>query len=327
MVDITQSIFELKDKLIKLEEAHDKKIKNYEERKKAYDSLKTKYDSIKEYQNDVIYFNIGGKKCPTNRSLIVNSIYKSVLKDVLSNLEKMGKSKTDSSKIFIDRNPESFPYILDILRKSYQAYLSSNLDIALIGDLKVFIDPKVTLPDTFLEDVKFYFKDDYELVQQHFRVFTSDGVERSVTQSNIGGVLSVKVSADFPSDVLNPYRAKTFKDISKKNSKKGFFISYDSNIQFSLENEIDFSKLEIKPFSANLDYWVPCEGAGTFVFSSLTGGDNNDNWEFCASLPEDYGLEFENDKTYTINFDKRRARYIKLQTGDYTLSVSYIKFS
>lgn len=325
--DITKSILDLKDKLTNLEKSHDQKIKDYEKREKTYESLKAKFNEIQTLQGDVIYFNIGGKKCPAGRKLVINSIYKSVLKDVLNNLEKIGKTKADTYKIFIDRNPDTFIYILEILRKSTEAYEKSNCDVSLISDLSIYIDPKLTNDNNLTNDIKFYFKEDAEMVLDHFKLYTKQGEAfGSTSKSNVvGGVESVKVSTDFPSNQLDPYRAKAYKDISKKNSKKGYFVSYDSNIIFGLENEIDLKTIEIKPFSANLDYWVPCEGANAFIFSSMTG--EGETWDFCCSIPDDYGIEFENDHTYTLTFDKRKAKYIKIQTGDYTLSVSYIKFN
>ena len=324
MADITKSIIDLKNKLTNLELTHEKKFKDLEKRKENQKSLESKLNELVLIQKDSIFYNVGGKKCFTSKGLILNSIYKSILKEVLSNLEKMGKPITDAGKIFIDRNPEYFPYIVEILRKSFQAYEKAQYDVSKIFDLELVVETSSI--DGFYEEVKFYFKDDSEMVFDHFKIVDSEG---NSPATKIGGLLvkEVKVSTNFPSDQLNPYRAKTFKDISKKNSKKGYFISYDSNIIFELENEMNISSIEIKPFSSNLDYWIPCEGSGAFIFTSLNGQDGETNWEFCTSLPDDYGLEWENDKTTQLYFDKRRAKYVKIVTGDYTLSVSYINFS
>lgn len=331
MSDIGKSIIDLKNKLVDLEKAHNTKLENFNKRMKNYESLKLKYDELLSMQGDNVTFNVGGTKFSVNKQLVVSSIYDNILKDLLSNLEKVGKPITDSHKIFIDRNPLSFKYIVDILRLSHQAYIKSNLDIDLISNLVVNIDCKQSNPSAFLEDVKFYFKDSTEKVLSHFvfKDYNNDEISNNYVskKGDDSNISNVKVSTNFPSDQLNPYRAKNYSDISKKTSKKGYFINYDSNIIFELSNSFSVSKIEIKPFSANLDYWVPCEGANSFVFSSTTGIDGENNWDFCCSLPDDYGLEWEDNKTYTLNFDAREAKFIKIQTGDYTLSVSYIKIS
>ncbi len=328
MSEIAKSIIDLKNKLEDLEKAHNTKLENFNKRMKNYESLKEKYDQLKSIQGDSVTFNVGGNKFSINKQLVVSSIYDNVLKDILNNLEKVGKPVTDSHKIFIDRNPLSFKYIADILRLSHDAYIKSNLDVDLISNIVLNIDCKQSNPSAFVEDVKFYFKESSEKVLNHFvfKDFNGDEISLNVTSKVVDSNISkVTVSNNFPSDQLNPYRAKTYTDISKKTSKKGFFINYDSNIIFELSNSFSVSKIEIKPFSANLDYWVPCEGANSFVFSSTTGIDGETNWDFCCSLPDDYGLEWEDNKTYTLNFDAREAKFIKIQTGDYTLSVSYIK--
>lgn len=321
--DITKSILDLKSKLELLEQTHESKFKDFEEKKQTFSALKNKFEDLTKTQKSVIQFNIGGVKQTTSKCLIVESVYTNVLKDIISNMDKLGKSDKDISKVFVDRNPQSFTYILEILRKSYEAYIKCGFEVSLINGLEVTIDTKDCLIENFKDDVKFYFKEDSELVLEQFTFKTLSGVSL-LTQSDDSSITVNNISP-FPSEQLDVFRAKNFKDISKKNSKKGYFVSYDSYIVFDFSESKEISQIEIKPFSANVDFWVPCEGAGAFVFTNNT--DNDENWEFCNSLPDDYGLDFENDKTWTINFDKRITKKVKIQTGDYTLSVSYIKFS
>lgn len=323
MSEIVNSITELKNKLFSLEATYETKLKNLEKREKVRAEIRLKFNEILANQDSQITFNISGKKISTSKALIVNSIYSNILKDLLSNLEKIGRTTEETHKIFIDRSPEAFKYIIEILWKSNEAYLKAGLDTSLISDLDLSIDPQIISIEAFKEEIKFYFKEDYEKVFEHFK-FNFSG-RNIVFQANQSMVSSVKVSSEFPSDQLNSYRAKSFEDISRISSKKAYFLSYDSTITFELSETQEIGCIEIRPFILDLNYWVPCEGANAFVFGSLT---ENGEFDFLGSLPEDYGLEFESHKkVYYVYFDKRNLKYIRIQTGDFTLSIAYIKFS
>lgn len=322
MSEISGSVNNLITKLMLLDSAYETKLKNLEKRETSLADVKSKLREILNYQESKIIFNVGGKKKVISRHLIVGCIYSNILMDILENAEKEGNvGKTQD--VFIDRNPDSFYLIIDIIRRSSEAFIHTGLDISLISDLTLSIDSSTTSIESLKSDIKYYFKEDQEKVFEHFN-FSVRG--KQIKDENTDStVSSVKVSTEFPSDQLSSYRAKSFDDISKIKSKKAYFISYDSTITFELREEQEISCIEIRPFIANLDYWVPSEGASAYVFGSLS---ENGEFDFLTTLPEDYGFEFEDcKKTSKLYFDKRRLKYIRIQTGDFILSVSYIKFS
>ena len=344
MSDIAKSVIQLKNDIENLEKLYETKYKAAEERENNLKKLELKYNDIKTLQNNIIEFNVGGELLTTNRSLIVNSIYNNILKDTLTNLIKLNRPYTDCNKIFIDRNPNSFKYILEILRKTYESYVNNEFNLDLIKGVEILIDFADTDIDSLVEDVKYYFKSsdskeheesDAEKVLEavNFSYMSNGKMSHILGQFSYEHtksftdlpIINVTVKAPFPSTELDPYRATTYADISKVNSAKAYFVSYETTITFELGSEKEISEIEIRPFTTNLQYWVPCEGIGSYIYTSTVDSDNN--YEFAGTVSEDYGCDFTegSKKTYKISFGKRKVRYIKFQTGDYTLSISYLK--
>ncbi len=322
--NIMQYIIDLKDKLEALDKAYQTKLKSTEMREDNFKEIENKFQEIQQLQNNVISFNIGGEFIKTNRQMIINSIYDSILKDFINDLTKMDKPLSNLTNIFIDRNPDYFKYILDIIRKSNEEYIKNNCDINLLSSIPFAVNSDLCCIDTLNQEIEFYFRQDAEKVFDHFK-FMYSNKPNDLSSDIVNSVLNVKVSNILPSDELSKFRASTFKDISKVNSKKAYFISYDSTITFELDSEKELESIDIKPFTADLNFWVPCEGAGAFCFTSLT---ENGEFDFLCSVPEDYGLDFEDQKkTYKINFDSRIVKYIRFQTGDFTMSISFIRFN
>jgi hypothetical protein len=323
--DITKSILDLKNKLFTLDKVYETKLKAHEKREQNMKELEKKFEDMKIQQGgNIIKFNIGGQKLITNRHLVINSIFDSVLKDILKNLESIGRPLEDSSKVFIDRNPNYFKFILDIIRKSSDEYIKNNCEISVLTDIPLLLNSTECTVEALKEEILYYFKEDSEKVLEMFKFkYTDKENDTSASSSVIGGVVSVVVSNELPSEELTKFRAKSYKDISTLTSKKAYFISYDSTITFEFEKIRTIESIEIKPFTTDLNYWVPCEGAGAFCFFGL----NNTDFDFLATIPEDYGLDFEdNKKSYKLTFNKQQAKFIRFQTGDFTLSISYIKF-
>jgi len=322
--NIMQYILELKDKLEALDKAYQAKLKSTEMRENNLKHIENKLQEVQQLQNNIITFNVGGEFIRTNRQIIINSIYDSILKEFIDDLTKMNKPLTDLTNIFIDRNPEYIKYILDIIRTANEEYIKNNCDINFMTSIPFYVNSDQCCIDLLNLEIDFYFKQDAEKVFDHFK-FMYSNKPNNVSSDIVNSVLNVNVSNILPSEELNKYRASTFKDISKINSKKAYFISYDSTITFELDSEKELESIDIKPFTADLNFWIPCEGAGAFCFTSLS---ENGEYDFLSSIPEDFGLDFEdNKKTYKIYFDRRRVKFIRFQTGDFTLSISYIRFN
>jgi hypothetical protein len=300
----------LKSEIDKVESGYEDRLRQIVLREKNETSLNSKIDELASMQGEILTFNIGGELMTVSKFLVVNSIYENILKDVVVNIEKIGRSTDDISSVFIDRNPKSFYYITEILRKSYYHLLNNTC-------LKVKI-PNGSNIAAFHHDLIFYFKEDVEKVLADFEI--TNGVTTLADQD--GGIITkFTLSTAFPNKEVDRYRAKSGCDIKRFNSNKAFFVNYNSTLDFEFKEIILISSLEVKPFTSNLDNWVPTEGAGTFIFSSI----DNTEWDFLAAMPDDYGQDIS--ISYFMSFDPRMAKYLRFQTGDYTLSISYLKIN
>lgn len=312
---MTSTIKSLKDKLVSLENNYDHKLKELEQRESKETRLDSKLKEIITLQNDIITFNISGEYIQISKQLINNTPYDNIFRDVISSMEDMGRDLEEIQNVFIDRNPKGFFYILEIMRKGFNQLLRSE---SIESSLKL---PRNINHEAFLEDVQFYFKQDGDKVLDDFGFFYNKDKVRVELNSSGDLIIKYTLSSELPNDMLTPYRAHNIRDIKKQSSHKAFFVNYDSNIVFELSEIHMISQIEVKPFTFDMDCWYPGEGAGTFVFSSL----DNVEWDFLNAIPDDYGIEHDN--TYLINFDRRMAKYIKFQTGDYTLSIAYMKIA
>lgn len=306
--DMSSTIKMLKNKLTNLEKNYEEKLVEVELREKKKQRLEEKLKTVVGLQKQLITFNIGGEYMQLNKKVIFNCGYDNIFKDVVTNIEKMGRSPDDIKNVFIDRNAKNLSHIAEIMRKSFNK--SSR-------DLKICLSSELDLK-AFQADIEFYFKQDAENVMSDYEIYKiSLGKDTSISLSDLITGFSIKTA--LPSENLDPYRANTVKDLLKKNNTKALFVSYDSTLVFELKEMTKISSIELKPFSFDLDSWIPSEGAGTFIF----GSSDNIEWDFLNSIPDDYGTEF--DITYLVTFDPKNLKYIKFQTGEFTLSISYIK--
>jgi hypothetical protein len=227
-------------------------------------------------------------------------------------MKEMGLSNQESKKIFIDRNPQTFTHIADIMRKSYLKKYDHSIEMR----IKL---PRALNHAAFMEDVKFYFKDDYDKVLEDFELYylKSDGKLVPLNSSD-ELIIDIKIKKELTYEGLIPYKATKMSDIKRFESHKAFFVDHNSDIIFELKEKTPISSIEIKPFILDYDVWYPNEGAGAFVFVSVDGK----TWEFVNAIPDDYGIEHTSS---LIFFDEQIAKYIKIQTGDYSLSISYLK--
>jgi hypothetical protein len=308
--DVMCYIKDLKTKLFSLEDNYYKRLSELEHRESSENRLNDKVKDLVGLQSEVITFNIGGEKINVSKGLVESCIYDNIFKDVIDNILDIGRSLNDIENVFIDRNSKSFYSIIEIMRKAKLVNSGQEAKVIL---------PKGINYEAFIQDVHFYFKQDAEKVLEDI-LLAYQGTNGLVYLNQSASIVeSVKVSTNLPNDNLDPYRASTYQDIRKKNSNKAFFVSYDSEFVVTLTNCTILNSLEVKPFTFDLDSWYPGEGAGTFIFTSL----DNVEWDFLATIPEDYGTDHE--AVYNVHFEQRYAKYIKFQTGDFTLSISHLK--
>ena len=303
--DLHKSLFQLKSNLENMEKDYSKKFNMLQRRENKQSILSKKTLELRQIQTDIIILNIGGEKIKVNFGIIAKSQYDSIIRDIVINLEQIGKGKENTKNVFIDRNPDTFYYIMEIFRNS--------------NNNKIYLPRKVLLHN-FISDINFYFKEDAVSVLEDFNIFSTNYENDYVNYQETNSIYeSYEITTELPGTELDYFRAKSLQDIMKKNRNKAFFISYDSSFTIKFNEIVTISSIEIRPFTASLEFWVPSEGAGTFIFTKL---EENDEWEFCNSIPDDYGIDIATP--YFIDFDQKAAKYLKFQTGEFTLSISYL---
>jgi hypothetical protein len=312
--DMTSTIKLLKNKLTVLEHNYEDKFKEVELRELKEAKLNSKLQAIlkiQKHKNEIVTYNIGGEKIQIALNHVMNCPYQNIMRDVIVNLQKMGRDISSIPNVFIDRNPIHFKFISEIIR------ISNTQSVKTI----ILTESNFINTEQLKQDIYFYFKQDAERVLEEFEIvlISQDKKLEINSSSSNESIVNYEITTSLPGINIDIYRANSIKDITKRNSKKAFFVSYDSSFIIELNQLTLISFIEIKPFTFDLDSWIPTEGAGTFVFSS----DDKVEWDFLNAIPEDYGSNM--DTSYLISFEPRFAKYIKFQTGEFTLSLAHIK--
>src|SRR2546430_1970505 len=112
--DMTSTIKLLKTKLANLEVNYEEKFQEVERRETKEVRLESKLEDLINIQKQIITFNIGGEYFQIGKQIVLSTIYENILRDVLVNIEQMGRDIEDIQNVFIDRNPRSFLYISEI---------------------------------------------------------------------------------------------------------------------------------------------------------------------------------------------------------------------
>ncbi len=115
-MDLKQDVSTLKNRLESIENQLDEKMKELETREKKWNCLEKDVTEILKVQNDVVKFNVGGKKFATSTDTLLRTPDTLFYKLVLS-------KKVDlADEIFFDRSPNLFPAILSYLRTNKIVY-------------------------------------------------------------------------------------------------------------------------------------------------------------------------------------------------------------
>lgn len=286
-----------------------------------------KIDQLVKNQKEIIFFNISGKLCPCNLQTILDFEYDNVLKEICKSLISSGKLD-DLQNITIDRNRKVFKMILDLIRKSddKKRRVSSFYDN--VDRIEYIINPDKVNYQVFREEMAYYFKGDvFDKIFEDFKITYYTDKTRSVSKvmrgNNLNPTLFIQsfdISAEFPNELLQPYKTKKIDDIRAADSFfKAIFTDYDSNVIFNFSEPVKVRSIELKPFWADLDVWFPGDGANSIVYYSL----DKTNWEFLTMVPDSYGSDI--GLTYIMQFEEKELMYLKFELKEYPISISYIK--
>jgi hypothetical protein len=129
------------------------------------------------------------------------------------------------------------------------------------------------------------------------------------------------LSAPYPDDRLDIFKADSVDDIKSLDSYKAIFADFESTLIFEFGDIVKCSSIELRPFWGEFEMWYPGNGADSEVFSSIDGV----SWQSLGYVPPDYGFDIE--CLHFIEFSQREFKYIKFETKNNAFSIAYIKFT
>jgi len=314
--EVMRGFEELQEQLKTLDKDYDFAFDDNKHRQEVNARLVTKLEDLHNIQDKLVIFNIRGKQIKIYQRIIINSGYITHLSDLITNLEKEGKSLDGLKDILIDKDFNNTLVIFDLLRKKYYE------KVLKFNESRIpFVIPEDTNVDQFKEDLEFFFKDDSAKVFDDFKIYYYDKNKdkkvlygKSTDLTNL--ICNITCSSWYPNELHKPYLATCIDDIKSKTSFKAYFLNYQATLIIEFVEIIPIKFLEMQPFSTDQDVWFPNDGAGNTVFGSV----NNVNWTKLGTIPNDYG-----NGTSVIFFAETNVKFIKIQAGEYGCSLGYFK--
>lgn len=319
--EIIKGLVEMRERLDNLESIYESKFSELEIRSEINQNTDRRLEKILSYQEDIININVSGHIFTTLKSNFLESKYYNVMKDIIPNHKE--------NEIFYDFDPKFFEALLDILRKSRPDYIDEmneeeETKVQLReGKIKMSLRAHSKNANMFSEYVLKFFRNDAERVMKDFKItFISKDVLIAPSGEDLTDlIMSYSLTKPYQDDYFQAYVAKTVSDITNDNSRKAFFLEYSNSVLlFTLSKSAYISKMIIKPFDSFPDYWVPSNGQGSKIYSSSDG----ENWEVLSTIGSEWGNGINGNKI-TFSFTPRVVKFIKFQTVEYELALSYIK--
>jgi len=204
-------------------------------------------------KDQIIHLNVGGKEFTITKNLINSCPYDFYLKTLtnqfsiidnsqtFSDILKIEKINVEIKDIFIDRSPECFELIIHILRTS----ILKNCIKGGLANSKFISNKKLHKNDIFLDDLKFYFKKDYE------NILLDYGIKESENERDLANYIKnfelINISTNNKLDYMF-YRTNDIKSLSNKFSTKCFFCNENGELKITLTEKMRISRIDFRPF-------------------------------------------------------------------------------
>jgi hypothetical protein len=232
---LKDDLLNLKSKLESIEEQLEGQLKDLEVREDKWNKMDDQVTDIIKNKNDVIRFNIGGKKFATKTETLLS------VKDTIFYQLILSKKIDLKQEIFFDRSPKMFPFILDFLR--YHKIDFKRFNKEEIEELQIEAD--------YYEIGKIADELADRRKEIEFVSFVSNGNYSS--SGEIAGTNNVE-------------------DLKDRTCNKGICAASPGWIIIELNNEWEFDEIEIGGYGGNSSLWGPTNGSGASI---LTSKDRN----------------------------------------------------
>jgi hypothetical protein len=235
-IGLKDDIINLKSRLEGIEQQLTDQSQEIQKRYDTWQRLDERAERIFNNQNNIVRFNVGGKKFATTEATLMET--KGTL---FTKLIESGKVDL-KDEIFFDRSPSMFPLIIEYLRKqkiTYKGITKEDLEI-LRSDAEYY------------QIVEIHRSLDHRLKEIEFVSFEFSG---AYTYSGLtAGTNSVA-------------------DLKDKSMLKGICANSPGFIIIELNDEWEFKTLEIGGWKGNSTLWYSDNGAGATIFTSLNKQD------------------------------------------------------
>lgn len=246
----------------------------------AIDKISSQIHQNKNTVNkDILRLNVGGEEFRINLSLLDREYNKDCL------LTHLVKELGTEEEIFIDRDSNYFPLILDCLNGYEIDYFQK------FSDLQEF--------NLFRRELEFYnISKELKIIESKLRSveFVNAYFQPYYSKNTIVGSLLVE-------DILNP------------DCQNGLCSSSPGNILIELSDEFEIDKIDISGYRGDANRWYSGNGQGAKISVSL----DNITFVDVGKIPHDFALEIKR-----IQFYKIKCRYIQFSCTSH-LGIGYLK--
>jgi len=262
-------LFGLKGSLLGIELDLQNQMSDLEKLEEKWKIMDEEASDLARTSTQVVTLNIGGVTFQTNVSTLLD------LKDNIFYKLILSKTFDLSKEIYFDRSPKYFSFLLDYLR--YKKL-----------DLKTFnTDQQLEL----LEEARYY--ELGELID----LFSN--ITKKIE------FIKLEVSAYFTISGLMVGTGK-LEDLSDRSQTKGICTHFAGWIIIELNNDWEFSEIEIGGFKGQTNNFSAENGANAQIQTSL----NKVTWNNVGTIPSGFGSAIK-----TVKLTTSTARYIKFTSN------------
>lgn len=277
-------------------------------------SSEEKIESIARIQRDdeKIEVNVSGDIFIISKQQIIESKYKnSFFNDIV---------KEKKTKVFVDREPKNFETILQILRfSSEKLYFTKKVKEQKNRLFHNFL--QISKNDPFLvylqNDLKFYFKPDYEEVLKDFNlseIFNEKEINNKLTEIRV-----VDVYEDQKLHYMN-YLARDIDDIKNTFSRKAFFCNEKGYIVIYLSSVENLRKIQFRCFTFDKDIYDYTVEDDVKIYTSY----EYDQETWCLQGTVSLNHQNEIEHIYELSIPDTRAKFIKFKPKYSPFSLNYL---
>lgn len=264
------------------------------------------------------YF-VGGEEVECNRVLIDEMNYDSILQ---TRQLSTGDEK-DRLRNFIDADPCDFQIINEVLSHLYRVALEKKDNLLNTKIISLFL-PKNLTSQKFMELLQIYFPNSFmeicfDIGIQYFSlskkkyVIFECGSQLFSPKFTLSNQLEIKD--------IEKYMITSTTELNNGALRKALFVAVYTELVLTLKESKTVDTIVMQPFYDGFqnNEWDPNQGGGSYIFGSM----DNKEWDMISVVPDGYGAVLGEKFTFPM-YERRTIKYIKFETGPFSLSIAFL---